>query len=144
VLAAQQAAFAAIAPGRHFMEPHDAAVRVLTRGLVDLKLLAGDVDALIERGAYKRFYMHGTGHWLGLDVHDAGTYKTGGQWTVVRPGMTLTVEPGCTSARPPTCPTRWPASASASRTTSASSTAAATSNDGPKTVADIEEVMRHD
>ena len=94
VLAAQEAAFAATAPGRHFMEAHDAAVRVLTRGLIDLKLLQGDLDGLIEQGAYKRFYMHRTGHWLGLDVHDAGEYKVGDEWTVLQPGMTLTVEPG--------------------------------------------------
>ncbi len=94
VLAAQLAAFAAIAPGRHFMEAHEAALRVLTRGLVDLKLLAGDVDNLIEAKAYQRFYMHRTGHWLGLDVHDAGDYKVGDDWTPLVPGMTLTVEPG--------------------------------------------------
>ncbi|MBS1190362.1 MAG: aminopeptidase Metallo peptidase family [Rhodocyclaceae bacterium] len=94
VLAAQAAAFDAIAPGRHFMEAHEAALRVLTRGLVDLKLLQGEVDNLIEDGAYKRFYMHRTGHWLGLDVHDAGDYKIGNDWTVLAPGMTVTVEPG--------------------------------------------------
>ncbi|MGE5492130.1 MAG: aminopeptidase P N-terminal domain-containing protein [Actinomycetota bacterium] len=94
VLAAQTAAFGAIAPGRHFMEAHDAALRVLTRGLVDLKLLKGEVDGLIESGAYKRFYMHRTGHWLGLDVHDAGDYKIGDDWTNLVPGMTVTVEPG--------------------------------------------------
>mgnify|MGYP001275454675 FL=1 len=94
VLAAQQAAFAAIAPGRHFMEAHEAALRVLTQGLVDLKLLAGNVDNLIDSKAYQRFYMHRTGHWLGLDVHDAGDYKIGNDWTPLVPGMTLTVEPG--------------------------------------------------
>ncbi len=94
VLAAQDAAFAATAPGRHFMEAHDAAVRVLTQGLIDLKLLKGDLDNLIEKGDFRRFYMHRTGHWLGLDVHDAGEYKTGDQWTVLQPGMTVTVEPG--------------------------------------------------
>jgi Xaa-Pro aminopeptidase len=94
VLAAQDAAFAATAPGRHFMEAHDAAVRVLTRGLIDHKLLTGDLDNLIDKGDYKRFYMHRTGHWLGLDVHDAGENKAGDAWTTLRPGMTLTVEPG--------------------------------------------------
>ncbi|HNG80238.1 MAG TPA: M24 family metallopeptidase [Burkholderiaceae bacterium] len=94
VLAAQSAAFAAIAPGRHFMEAHEAALRVLTQGLVDLKLLAGDIDNLIDSKAYQRFYMHRTGHWLGLDVHDAGDYKIGNDWTPLAPGMTLTVEPG--------------------------------------------------
>ena len=94
VLAAQAAAIAAIAPGRRFTDAHDAAVRALTQGLVDLKLLQGDVDNLIEKGDYRRFYMHRTGHWLGLDVHDAGDYRSGGQPAMLRPGMTLTVEPG--------------------------------------------------
>ncbi|OQA34766.1 MAG: Xaa-Pro aminopeptidase [Betaproteobacteria bacterium ADurb.Bin341] len=94
VLAAQIAAIAAIKPGATFMAPHEATLKVLTQGLVDLKLLAGNVDGLIEREAYKRFYMHRTGHWLGLDVHDAGDYKTGEAWITLVPGMTLTVEPG--------------------------------------------------
>jgi Xaa-Pro aminopeptidase len=86
VLAAQDAAIAATAPGRHFMEGHDAAVRVLTQGLIDLKLLQGDLDNLIDKGDYKRFYMHRTGHWLGLDVHDAGEYKAGDAWTTAAAG----------------------------------------------------------
>ncbi len=64
-------------------------------GFVDLGLCSGDVDGVIEAGDYKRFYMHRTGHWLGLDVHDAGDYKRDGQWRPLAPGMTLTVEPGC-------------------------------------------------
>jgi Xaa-Pro aminopeptidase len=95
VLAAQQAAKAAIRPGAHWNEPHEAAVRVLTQGFVDLGLLAGSVDELIERGDYRRFYMHRTGHWLGRDVHDAGEYKQDGEWRRLAPGMALTVEPGC-------------------------------------------------
>ena len=94
VLAAQDAAFAATAPGRHFMEGHDAAVRVLTRGLIDLKLCKGSVDQVLENGSYKQFYMHRTGHWLGLDVHDAGDYMRKGKWRKLEPGMVLTVEPG--------------------------------------------------
>ncbi|MBU3737233.1 MAG: M24 family metallopeptidase, partial [Methylobacterium sp.] len=94
VLAAQAAAIDATGPGRHFMDPHEAALKVLVRGLVDLGLLAGEVDGLIESGAYRRFFMHRTGHWLGLDVHDAGEYKQGEAWTPLAPGMTLTVEPG--------------------------------------------------
>jgi Xaa-Pro aminopeptidase len=94
VLAAQAEAMAQIQPGRLWNEPHDAAVRVLTRGMVDLGLLAGAVDGLIEQEAYKRFYMHRTGHWLGRDVHDAGDYKSSGTWRPLQPGMTLTVEPG--------------------------------------------------
>jgi Xaa-Pro aminopeptidase len=94
VLAAQAEAMARIQPGCLWNEPHDAAVRVLTRGMIDLGLLAGDLDGLIEQEAYKRFYMHRTGHWLGRDVHDAGDYKLSGTWRPLRPGMTLTVEPG--------------------------------------------------
>jgi Xaa-Pro aminopeptidase len=94
VLAAQAAAIGEVRPGSHWNAPHDAAVRVLTQGMVDLKLLEGSVDGLIESKAYDRFYMHRTGHWLGLDVHDAGEYKLGGEWRPLQPGMTLTVEPG--------------------------------------------------
>lgn len=94
VLKAQQAAFEAIAPGRHWNEAHEATVRVITEGLVELGLLAGDVDTLIASDAHKAFYMHRAGHWLGMDVHDVGDYKVGGQWRVLEPGMALTVEPG--------------------------------------------------
>jgi Xaa-Pro aminopeptidase len=94
VLAAQTAAIAAVKPGNAWNDPHDAAVRVLARGLLDLKLLAGTLDAVLEKETYKRFYMHRTGHWLGLDVHDAGEYKRAGKWRALAPGMTLTVEPG--------------------------------------------------
>ena len=95
VLDAQAAAIAAIRPGATFHDPHAAAVRVLAQGMIDLKLLDGSVDGVIESESYKRFYMHRTGHWLGLDVHDAGEYKEGEDWRVLAPGMTLTVEPGC-------------------------------------------------
>ncbi|MSQ54881.1 MAG: M24 family metallopeptidase [Betaproteobacteria bacterium] len=94
VLAAQAAAMAVIRAGKHWNEPHDAAVRVLARGMLDLKLLAGSLDEALEKETYKRFYMHRTGHWLGLDVHDAGEYKRAGAWLALAPGMTLTVEPG--------------------------------------------------
>jgi Xaa-Pro aminopeptidase len=80
--------------GRAWNEPHDAAVRVLAQGMLDLKLLAGSLDAVLEKETYKRFYMHRTGHWLGMDVHDAGEYKRAGAWRALAPGMTLTVEPG--------------------------------------------------
>jgi Xaa-Pro aminopeptidase len=95
VLAAQAAAFAATAPGRHWNEPHDAAVRVLAQGFIDLGLLQGSLDGVLESNAYSRFYMHRTGHWLGLDVHDAGDYKLAGEWRPLVPGMVLTIEPGC-------------------------------------------------
>ena len=94
VLAAQEAAIAALRPGASFDDPHQAAVRVLTEGLVDLKLLKGKVSKLIEKEAYKRFYMHKTGHWLGMDTHDVGSYKVDGAWRLLEPGMVLTVEPG--------------------------------------------------
>ena len=95
VLAAQATAIAAIRPGATFHDPHQAAVRVLAQGMIDLKLLEGSVDGVIESESYKRFYMHRTGHWLGLDVHDAGEYKDGEEWRALTPGMMLTVEPGC-------------------------------------------------
>lgn len=94
VLAAQQAAIAKVRPGNPFNEPHDAAVRVLTEGLVALGLLPGVVDELIEAEQHKSFYMHRTGHWLGMDVHDVGDYKTGDEWRVFEPGMVTTIEPG--------------------------------------------------
>ena len=94
VLAAQQAAMDAVRLGASFDAPHQAAVQVLTEGLVDLQLLKGKVSKLIEKEAYKRFYMHRTGHWLGMDTHDVGTYKVDGEWRALEPGMVLTVEPG--------------------------------------------------
>jgi Xaa-Pro aminopeptidase len=94
VLAAQLAAVDKVRPGNRWNEPHDAAVRVLAQGMIDLKLLSGSVEAVLESESYKRFYMHRTGHWLGLDVHDAGEYKRDDKWRALEPGMTLTVEPG--------------------------------------------------
>jgi len=94
VLKAQAAAFAEIAPGKHWNHAHEATVQVITEGLVELGLLKGDVQGLIENEAYRAFYMHRAGHWLGMDVHDVGEYKVGGQWRVLEPGMALTVEPG--------------------------------------------------
>jgi Xaa-Pro aminopeptidase len=95
VLAAQSAAISAVKSGAAWEEPHDAAVLTLARGFVDLGLCRGSVEKVLESEDYKRFYMHRTGHWLGLDVHDAGEYKSGGEWRRLEPGMTLTVEPGC-------------------------------------------------
>jgi len=94
VLEAQHAAIGKVRAGNHWNDPHDAAVRAITQGLVRLGLLKGRVPALIRSQAYKRFFMHRTGHWLGLDVHDVGDYKVGGEWRVLEPGMALTVEPG--------------------------------------------------
>ena len=95
VLAAQAAAIAAVRPGATFSEPHEAALKVLVQGLIELKLLAGSLDAAIEAESYKRFFMHRTSHWLGKDVHDAGEYKEGEHWAPLVPGMVLTIEPGC-------------------------------------------------
>ena len=95
VLAAQAAAIAEVVPGASWNAPHDAAVRVLAQGLIEFGLCKGSVDKVIESGDYRQFYMHRTGHWLGLDVHDAGDYKRDGAWRKLEPGMALTVEPGC-------------------------------------------------
>ena len=95
VLAAQAAAIDAVRPGALWQDPHDAAVRVLAQGFIDLGLCQGARDSVIESGDYKKFYMHRTGHWLGMDVHDCGDYKRDGQWRPLVPGMVLTVEPGC-------------------------------------------------
>jgi Xaa-Pro aminopeptidase len=94
VLAAHGAALDTIAPGHHWNDPHDAAVKVITRGLRRLGLLEGSPSALIRSGAYRKFFMHRTGHWLGMDVHDVGDYRVGDQWRVLEPGMVMTVEPG--------------------------------------------------
>ncbi|MEO1889678.1 MAG: M24 family metallopeptidase, partial [Cycloclasticus sp.] len=80
--------------GNHWNDPHDATVKVLTKGLVKLGLLKGRVPTLIKNEAYKPYYMHRTGHWLGMDVHDVGDYKIDKQWRLLEPGMVLTVEPG--------------------------------------------------
>ena len=94
VLAAQAAAIDAVRPGNHWNDPHDAAVRVLTEGLVALGLLKGRVPTLVRNERYREFFMHRTGHWLGMDVHDVGDYKVDDQWRELEPGMVLTVEPG--------------------------------------------------
>jgi Xaa-Pro aminopeptidase len=145
VLAAQAAAIATAKIGAHWNSPHDAALRVLAQGFIDLKLCHGSVDSVIADGSYRQFYMHRTGHWLGMDVHDVGEYKIGADWRPLEAGMVLTVEPGCYI---------WPAdnvpealwnigirieddvliTATGNEILSAAA---------PKTVADIEAVMRH-
>ena len=94
VLEAQLVAIDKTRKGNHWNEPHDAAVEVITRGLKKLGLLEGSVAKLIKDGAYSEFFMHRTGHWLGMDVHDVGDYKVGDQWRLLEPGMVMTVEPG--------------------------------------------------
>ena len=96
VLASQFAAIAVAKPGKHWNAPHEAALDVLVQGFIDLKLCKGSKDEVLENGSYRQFYMHRTGHWLGLDVHDAGEYKDkAGNWALLEAGNTLTVEPGC-------------------------------------------------
>ncbi len=94
VLEAQLEAIKAARAGHHWDAPHQATVRVITEGLVDLGLLKGKVKDLIACGAYAEFYMHRAGHWLGMDVHDVGDYKVDGHWRLLEPGMVMTVEPG--------------------------------------------------
>jgi len=94
VLKAQLAAIEEVYPGNTWNAPHDRSVEVLTKGLVKLGLLKGRVPTLIKNEAYKEFYMHKIGHWLGMDVHDVGDYKIHEKWRVLEPGMVMTVEPG--------------------------------------------------
>jgi Xaa-Pro aminopeptidase len=102
VLAAQSAAIEATRPGMRFTDPHDAATRVLAQGMIDCGLVQGSLDGVLESGSYRRFYMHRTSHWLGMDVHDCGEYREPGEpaegpekpWRILRPGMVLTIEPG--------------------------------------------------
>jgi Xaa-Pro aminopeptidase len=96
VLAAQAAAIEHVSPQHHWNAPHEAALNVLMDGFIHYGLCQGSREAVLETGSYRQFYMHRTGHWLGLDVHDAGEYKTaGGDWVMLQPGNVLTVEPGC-------------------------------------------------
>lgn len=95
VLAAQEAAIASARPGNLWDAPHQAALRVLAQGFIDLRLCQGSLESVLETESYKQFYMHRTGHWLGMDVHDVGEYKLDGSWRPLQSGMTLTVEPGC-------------------------------------------------
>jgi Xaa-Pro aminopeptidase len=108
VLAAQKAGIASVRPGVSWPVIQQTMVRVLTKGLCELGLLRGDVNALIAEEAYKPFYMHNSGHWLGLDVHDSGRYKLNNEWRLLQPGMVLTVEPGLyISAGMPGVDERW-------------------------------------
>jgi Xaa-Pro aminopeptidase len=94
VLTAQQAAIAKVKPGNHWNDPHDTAVRSITRGLIKLGILKGSLAKLIREEKYKAFFPHRTGHWIGMDVHDVGDYKVDGAWRLFEPGMVLTIEPG--------------------------------------------------
>lgn len=94
VLDAQIAAINAVQIGNSHKEPHNVAVRILVQGLLDLGIMQGKIEEIIETESFRQFYMHGTGHWLGMDVHDVGAYKTNGEWRPYEEGMVVTVEPG--------------------------------------------------
>ena len=94
VLKAQLAAIDAVQVGNSYKEPHHVAVRILVQGLLDLGLMQGDLDQIIKSERFNQFYMHGTGHWLGMDVHDVGSYKAEGDWRAYEAGMVVTIEPG--------------------------------------------------
>lgn len=94
VLDAQMAAIDAVRIGNSYKEPHHVAVRILVQGLLDLGIMQGDLEQIIDSESFRQFYMHGTGHWLGMDVHDVGAYKVDGEWRTYQAGMVVTVEPG--------------------------------------------------
>jgi len=151
VLAAQQAAIAATKPDVPLNRPHEAAVRVLAQGMLDLGLLTGDLDGVIESQAYRRFYMHNTGHWLGLDVHDVGSWKKTDSegresWPILAPGMTLTTEPGLYIAASPELPDALAAFAGIGIRIEddllVTESGAEVYTHAPRSVAEIEEVMR--
>lgn len=146
VLAAQAAAIAAAQPGNSWNALHEAALRVLAQGFIDLKLCRGSLDSVLETESYKQFYMHRTGHWLGMDVHDVGEYKIGEQWRPLQPGMTLTVEPGC-YIRPGDNVPRALWNIGIRIEDDVLITAGGNevlTQAAPKTVAEIEEIMRHE
>lgn len=144
VLAAQAAAIAAVKPGNSWIAPHEEAVKVLTRGMLDLGLLTGSFDEALEKETYKRFYMHRTGHWLGLDVHDAGSYRQAGKWRPLEPGMVLTVEPGCYIRRADDVPERYAGIGVRIEddVLVTPSGCEVLTRDAPKVVAEVEEWMR--
>ena len=107
VCSAQAAAMAQARPGVAYEAGHDAAVRVLSEGLLSLGLLKGKLDAVIRGGDYKRFYRHKTGHWIGLDVHDVGEYRIDGESRLLEPGMVFTIEPGLYIPDEPDIPAKW-------------------------------------
>lgn len=94
VLAGQLAAIEKVAPGNHWNEPHDAAIEIMVEGMLDLGIMKGNKKTIIKEKSYNKYYMHKTGHWIGMDVHDVGDYKVDGEWRMLEPGMVMTVEPG--------------------------------------------------
>ena len=89
-----QVAIDEVKKGNHFNDPHRVAVRIITQGLIDVGLLSGNINQLIDIEAYRRFFMHRTGHWIGMDVHDVGDYKVDDEWRTLENGMVTTIEPG--------------------------------------------------
>ncbi len=146
VLAAQAAAISAAKPGNTWNMPHDAALRVLAQGFIDLKICQGSVDSVIETESYKQFYMHRTGHWLGMDVHDVGEYKIGDQWRTFQAGMALTVEPGCYIRPADNVPRElWNMGIRIEDDVFITESGnEVITHFAPKTVSEIEELMRHD
>lgn len=144
VLSAQQAARESIRPGASWNDAHEAAVHTLAAGLIELGLLKGSLEAVLEQESYKRFYMHRTGHWLGRDVHDAGEYKLDGAWRTLAPGMVLTVEPGCYIRPADDVPEAfWNIGVRIEDDAVVTETGCEFITDGvPRTVAAIEELMR--
>ncbi|MFA6121247.1 MAG: Xaa-Pro aminopeptidase [Sideroxydans sp.] len=146
VLAAQSAAIGAARPVNSWNAPHEAALRVLAQGFIDLKLCKGSVESVLESESYKQFYMHRTGHWLGMDVHDVGEYKVDGNWRPLQSGMVLTVEPGC-YIRPSDSVPRdlWNIGIRIEDDVLITSNGnEVLTQAAPKTVNEIEEVMRHE
>ena len=149
VLAAQAAAIAKVNVNNHWNAPHEAALDVLAQGFIDLKLCKGSKDAVLESGDYKQFYMHRTGHWLGLDVHDAGEYKdtrtkeNQGNWRKLEAGMMLTVEPGCYIRPADNVPEHfWNIGIRIEDDALVTANGCETmTKDAPKTVAEIESIM---
>jgi Xaa-Pro aminopeptidase len=145
VLATQLACIEAVQPGKRFSDYHEVAERVIAQGLIDLGLCPGTLDSVLETGAFKQFYMHRAGHWLGLDVHDAGLYRVDGESRILEPGMLLTVEPGCYIRPAENVPEAfWDIGVRIEDDVLV--TAAGNENltaATPKTIADIEAVMRH-
>ncbi|MDO9012222.1 MAG: Xaa-Pro aminopeptidase [Gallionella sp.] len=146
VLAAQTAAIAASLPGNNWEAPHNAALRILAQGFIDLKLCHGTVEGVIESESYKKYYMHRTGHWMGMDVHDVGDYKIGDQWRNLQAGMVMTVEPGCYIRPADDVPLAlWNIGIRIEDDVVITDTGNEVLTDAaPKTVCEIEEVMRHE
>ena len=146
VLAAQTAAIAASLPGNNWEAPHNAALRILVQGFIDLKLCHGTVEGVIESESYKKYYMHRTGHWMGMDVHDVGDYKIGDEWRNLQAGMVMTVEPGCYIRPADDVPLAlWNIGIRIEDDVVITATGNEVLTDAaPKTVYEIEEIMRHE